>query len=170
MHRVIQDHLEEVLAGLPGAAPDHPAAKHLALCEECRSEIGTMRDQAIVLRHLRGGDVEPRPGFYARVMDRIESQGPVSVWGLFFESAFGQRIAFASLALVLLLGVALISTERMEDQIVAGSRDPVFILTSDPPPSQPPVADFAYSQPARLLSSSLDQDAVLVNLVTYREQ
>src|SRR5439155_13666164 len=63
-------------------------------------------------------EVEPRPGFYARVMERIEAQG-ASIWDLFFESAFGKRIAVASLALALLLGIFLVTQERSEQPMIA---------------------------------------------------
>src|SRR5947207_1835587 len=119
MHRIIRDHLEQVLAG-PGSAPEHPAGKHLAECEECRAEMAAMREQAAMLRQWRVanaeiGEFEPRPGFYARVLERIEAQTPSSVFTLFFDSLFARRIAMASLALALLLGVYVISSEQMSE-------------------------------------------------------
>src|SRR6478609_7614581 len=122
MHRIIRDHLEEVLAG-PGAAPKHPAGEHLAACAECREQVAAMREQAAVLRRIHAEselEHEPRPAFYARVMDRIEAQAPLSVWTLFFDSMFGRRIALASLALALLIGVYVISSEQMPDPEIAG--------------------------------------------------
>ena len=178
MHRIIRDHLEQVLAG-PGSAPEHPAGKHLAECEECRDVVAGMRAQAAMLRQWRppivegGVEMEPRPGFYARVLERIESQTPISVFTLFFDSAFGRRIAMASLALALLLGVYVISSEQMaEPQLANGDIVPQVTLVSDHVSDFPEVLDggvFSNSQP-RLVTSAPDQDAVLVNLVTYREQ
>jgi anti-sigma-K factor RskA len=111
MHREIRDQIEDVLAdGKPASAGDH-----LAKCGECRAEIQTMRNHAELMRELRapaGFDAEPRPGFYARVRERIEAEGAASIWNLFIESAFGRRIAMASLALAVLLGVYLVSSER----------------------------------------------------------
>ena len=128
-----------------------------------------MREQAAMLRQWRvtnAETVEPRPGFYARVLERIEAQTPSSVFTLFFDSLFGRRIAMASLAMALLLGVYVISSEQMADPQVAGRCRKR--------------AGFRYaarfsgrfrttSQP-RLVRGAPDQDAVLVNLVTYREQ
>ncbi len=173
MHRIIRDHLEEVLTGL-GSAPGHPAAKHLMDCEECRDTVAAMRQQAAILRQWRAGaDAEPRPGFYARVIDRIEAQGG-SAWTLFFDSLFARRIAMASLALAVLLGAYVISSERMsppEIALVGGSAQSTLVsgqvsdLTRDLP-----VGDLIdYGQP-RVVTGTPDQDAVLVNLVTYREQ
>ena len=186
MHRIIRDHLEQVLAG-PGSAPEHPAGKHLAECAECRDRVALMREQAAVLRQLRvagrEAEIEPRPGFYARVLERIEMQGPGSVWALFFDSLFGRRIAMASLALALLVGVYVVSSEQNSQPEMAGvAALPQAILVSDIvsdlPQDLPGVfSDSAFSggifpdkgQP-RLVTGAPDQDAVLVNLVTYREQ
>ena len=108
--------------------------------------------------------MEPRPGFYARVLDRIEAQGPGSVWALFFDSLFARRIAMASLALALLLGVYVISSEQMaEPQMAARVQDTCRrrVFSGDV---------FSDSAQPRLVTGAPDQDAVLVNLVTYREQ
>jgi hypothetical protein len=160
MHRLIQDHLEEVLT--EGLGPEHPAGKHLAECEECRSEVALMREHSEVLRQWQSAEVDPHPGFYARVMERIEAQGPVSIWNLFFDSAFGRRIAVASLALALLLGGYMVGTERMPDQKTVASNDTMLNV--------PDLNDSSADRPGTMLASGLDQDAVLVNLVTYREQ
>lgn len=179
MHRIIRDHLEQVLGERPPAS-DHPAGKHLAECGECREAVAAMREQAAMLRQWRvtnAETAEPRPGFYARVLERIEAQSPVSVFTLFFDSLFARRIAMASLALALLLGVYVISSEQMADPQTAASQvagqvggvDPLpqATLVSEIPQDFPVLSDD--SQP-RLVRGTPDQDAVLVNLVTYREQ
>jgi len=154
MHRLIQDHLEEVLAAsrMGSSNEGSEASAHLAACDECRREVEAMHEHADVLRKLRA-DVEPRAGFYARVMERIEAQGPISIWSVFSESPFGRRIAIAAMALALVLGLYLVTSEEMSDRTttfaVAGEDQPGLVLT----PSGPP-----------------DRDSVLVNLVTYREQ
>ena len=176
MHPIIRNHLEEVLAGM-ASAPEHPAGKHLTECEECRDQIEAMRAHAAILRQWKAPEADPRPGFYARVIERIESQTPSSVFTLFFDSLFGRRIAMASLALALLLGVYVISSEQMAEPQVAGESLPQMTLVSDQ------VADmyqdlpgafsdgvFASNSQPRLVTGAPNQDAVLVNLVTYREQ
>jgi predicted anti-sigma-YlaC factor YlaD len=171
MHRIIRDHLEQVL-GERSPAPDHPAGKHLAECGECRDTVAAMREQAAMLRQWRAPELEPRPGFYARVLDRIEAQTPASVFTLFFDSLFGRRIAMAALALALLLGVYVISSEQMaEPQMAAVDGLPQATLVSDHVSDMPqdfPV--FSDDRQPRLITGTPDQDAVLVNLVTYREQ
>jgi predicted anti-sigma-YlaC factor YlaD len=180
MHRIIRDHLEQVLAG-SGSAPEHPAGQHLAVCEECREAVAVMREQAAMLRQWRAADVEaiePRAGFYARVLERIESQTPISVFTLFFDSLFARRIAMASFALALLLGVYVVSSEQTAEQqeSVATQATLVSNQVSDQ------LSDQVYEMPqnfsgafstnseSRLVTGTPNQDAVLVNLVTYREQ
>jgi anti-sigma factor RsiW len=159
MHRVIQDHLEEVLSESPGDQNSpgvaHLAA-HLAECEECREEVADMRLQASMLRALRAPkalEESPRPGFYARVMERVEAH-PASIWQLFFDSVLARRIAIASMALVVLFSVYLVSSERY-----AAQPRTVIVFSDD-------------DQSGMTLSKSgmPDRDSVLVNLVTYREQ
>ncbi len=120
MHRETGDHIEDVLAGTPPQA----AREHLHSCGECRDAVSAMQEHAALLRQLKPPadfDAETRPGFYARVMERIEAQGPISIWNLFMESAFGRRIAVASFALALLLGVYLVSSEQTaEEPLIAG--------------------------------------------------
>jgi|SRR5581483_1158614 len=158
MHRVIRDRLEEVLSQAPGT---DLAKQHLEECEECRVEVEQMRAQAGLMRTLRAADeVEPRAGFYARVMERIEAEGPISIWNVFSESPFGKRIAVASMALALLIGVYLFNAEQPEPAVA--SHQVEFV------PGQLPGED----QPGLVLTGTgaPDRDAVLVNLVTYREQ
>ena len=69
---------------------------------------------------MQRSEIEPRPGFYARVLERIEAQTPASVFTLFFDSLFGRRLAMVSLALALFLGVYVISSEQMTEPEVAG--------------------------------------------------
>jgi hypothetical protein len=148
MHRSIQDHLEEVLAGSrDGGSSEHQ--EHLRNCPECGGEVEAMREQALLLRELRA-EAEPRPGFYARVRERIETEGAASIWSGFIESAFGRRIAMASMVLALLFGVYVVTAEQKEHSGVTVSAD-------DP--------GLVWNQPG-----APDRDAVLVNLVTYREQ
>jgi predicted anti-sigma-YlaC factor YlaD len=153
MHRLIQDHLEEVLAE---PNPTGPAAAHLAQCQPCRDEVSALRRQASLLRTLRVPEAAPevRPGFYARVMERIEAQRPISIWELFFDSAFGRRVAIGSMALAVLFSVYLVSSERYAEQ-------PIRVSVSA-----------ASGEDDQMISAAglPDKDTVLVNLVTYREQ
>jgi hypothetical protein len=120
--------------------------------------------QARIIRTLRPKhSAEPMPGFYARVMDRIERQVPVSIWSVFLDP-FGRRLAVASAALAVLMGIYLVSSDpvrRPAPMPIASDSISVVDRTTDE------------DLPARVLAGSADQtqvrDAVLVNLATYRE-
>jgi predicted anti-sigma-YlaC factor YlaD len=154
MHRSIRDHLEEVLAGSRddgsrGLARGSEVAEHLKNCEECGGQVEAMREQALLLRHLRS-EAEPRPGFYARVMERIEAEGPASIWNVFIESTFSRRVAMASMALALLFGVYVVTAEQNEHATITVDGN---------------ASNQVWNQPG-----TPDRDAILVNLVTYQEQ
>ncbi|MEQ1885167.1 MAG: hypothetical protein ABL967_08905 [Bryobacteraceae bacterium] len=120
MHREIQDQIEKILSD-SGKTPRF-VAEHLHDCTECREEIALMREHADLLHTIRppaGQTYEPRPGFYARVMERIEAEGPISIWNIFIESAFGRRIAYASATLALVLGIYLVTSEMNEQPVIA---------------------------------------------------
>ena len=73
MHRSIRDRLEHLLAPRGNAIRDTETSAHLASCVECSSEFSSMQAQAELFVSLRAPEeVEPAPGFYARVVQRIE--------------------------------------------------------------------------------------------------
>jgi anti-sigma factor RsiW len=156
MHRRVRDQIESVLSG---SKLDGSCERHLEDCEECKEEVGAMREHAALLRALSAPPgFEPRPGFYARVRERIEAQTPASIWNLFFESAFARRVAIASVAFTLLIGIYLVSAERVAEQSIVVTSQPDWVLSG----SVPGVDQVEAGIP--------DRDAVLVNLVTYQEQ
>jgi hypothetical protein len=157
MHQVTQDHLEEVLAstGLPAT---HAASVHLRDCVECREIVQAMRVQNELLREWSIPadslvEVEPRAGFYARVLDQIAVQRPLSIWALFTDSMLGRRLAIASVAAALALGLFVISSERNFEEVqVAEQLDPLY-----------PTAGF----PTDLMAVNNTSGAVFMNLVSY---
>lgn len=159
MHRIVQNELEEVLAGdLPAG---HPAEAHMRDCAECRSEISAMRFQNQVLRASFGApELDPQPGFYARVLERIEAQRPISIWALFADSLFGRYLVTASLALaVLTVGTAMTMDAPLEPTFAHSAvvdMDPLY-----------PSAGFSH---AVLASSAPDNGAVFMSLVSYQER
>jgi hypothetical protein len=155
MHQPIRDNLEDYLKG---SAPKVPQGfhAHLVACEECASELRLLEAQANMLRSLRSdSDVGPSPGFYARVMQRVEEQAPVSIWSIFLQPSFGRRLAIASATLVVLLGTYLITTEPGDQSIAVA---PAVVTTA---PEMGGVQDSSLQQQRR--------DAVLVDLASFHE-
>lgn len=155
MHEPVKGRLEEYLSG-DGPLPDVEA--HLKACEECRSELADIRVLSFAFRSLKA---EPKrelpPNFYAGVIERIAFQRP-SVWELFAESLFARRLAFASAALVLLLGMFLVSPAVDPQQSVVASSAPEAILAGQSEELPPPVE----VQPEQ-------RGVVLVNLASYNQ-
>jgi anti-sigma factor RsiW len=149
MHQPIKDGLEEYLRGAGKGPNPRDFEAHLEACQPCAQELRLLEAQALWLRLLQDSDAanaEPGPGFYARVMDRIEQESPRSIWSILLQPAFGRRLAFASGALALVLGTYLVSTEPGE----ANAPDQQGVVISQ-------------------LNPSTDRDAVLVNLASYHE-
>jgi len=152
MHQPIREQLEEYLSGMDEASR-REFEDLLSQDDSGRREVEVMRRQAALLQVLRAEEpVEPAPGFYARVLDRIESERPVSVWEAFLEPVFARRLAYASIALLLALGSLTVSAVR-QPELAATS--PEVIL------GEPPVS------PALGRDQQRDRTVVLVNLATY---
>jgi len=155
MHQPIRDGLEDYLAGR-----EHPHfSAHLAACSDCRENVNRIIRQNELLRLLRveGADLAPSPGFYARVIDRIDAQKRQSFWFLFLEPLFFRRLLYASLALLLLLGVSLFNAGPPPDDLVADSGAPeeIFAIQETQAP------------PVQLTDQEQDRNAVLVQLTSY---
>lgn len=153
MHQPIEDGLEDFLSGKVESPRYQGLERHLAVCPECRDEVGGMMEQVQMLRTLRAPEaMDPNPGFYARVMERIEAQTANSFWSIFLEPAFGRRLMYASLALFVVLTSAVFQTNS-ESFNVEGN--PMTIMA-------------AYDLPqASGEDPSHDREVVLVNLATY---
>jgi anti-sigma factor RsiW len=152
MHESVRASLEDYLRGREKALG---VEEHLRACESCRNEVEAMRAQSLLFRTLKA-PVEPEPGagFYARVMNRIETQTRPSVWNVFAESLFAKRLGYASAMFLLLLGSVLVSSSPDDTYAVTG---PEAILAGRELP-EPVTMD-----PGR------DRDVVLVNLATWSD-
>ena len=75
MHKEIKEHLEELLRGAEDREELATCREHNASCESCAKEIAEMEAQARMLQLLRSPEeLEPDPGFYARVMQKVEAR------------------------------------------------------------------------------------------------
>src|SRR5580658_2208742 len=156
MHQPIRDNLEEYLKGSTRKIPQEFHA-HLETCEDCADELRQFQGQAEMLRLLQpDGDLDPRAGFYARVMDRVEQEGRSSIWSALLQPNFGRRLAMASAVLVVLMGTYFVTSEWSEPMVA--SSDVIFTGA----PLATPAADQGLQQQKQ-------RDAVLVNLAAYHE-
>ncbi len=152
MHQPVKDGLEDYLSGKRTRTGELEA--HLGVCAECAAELGELQQQTRLIRSLNAGPVEPAPGFYARVLQRIEERVKPSIWSILLQPAVGRRIAMASAALTLVVGGYLVTSERSFHEraqaAIAAQRD-----------------SGAVTQDAG--DTPQDRDAVLVNLASFRD-
>jgi anti-sigma factor RsiW len=147
MHQLIRKNLEE---HLKHSVSEIPAEfhRHLGECPDCANELRGLEAQSQWLRSLRDArDAEPRAGFYARVMERIEAQQPFSIWSVFLDRKFGFRLAVASGMLAALLGGYLVTSE------LGGPETGTSVVTAS----------------ASSDAGQQQRDAVLVDLASYHQ-
>jgi predicted anti-sigma-YlaC factor YlaD len=156
MHQAIRDNLEEYLKSSGRKVPQE-FDRHLEMCEECASELRLYQGQAEMLRLLQpNGELDPRAGFYARVMEKIEQEDRGSIWSALLQPNFGRRLAMASAVLVMLLGTYFVASETSEPMVASSD----VIFTGASPATT--AADVGLQQQRQ-------RDAVLVNLAAYHE-
>jgi hypothetical protein len=154
MHQPVLNHLESYLQDVPS----RELQSHIAGCPDCREQVDLLREQSALLRTLSAPAVpELRAGFYGRVIARIESQAKPGFWSLLLEPAFGRRLVYGSLSLVILMSVYLVAIEPATNTVASSS--PEMILSQ-------PVLD--KRQPIGV-NPQRDRDTVLVNLATFSE-
>jgi hypothetical protein len=111
-----------------------------------------MKAQSEMLRSLRAPEgIGPAPGFYARVMQRIEDRAKESIWAAFVYSSFSRRLVYASLSLALILGTYVITQESRDGHL---QNDAAL------------VQDVHYDAPV-VGSPAEQRDAVLENFVAH---
>ena len=153
MHELIRDRLEGILEG----ERDGAVNAHLEACRECRETVSGMTGQAHMLSLLRAPEqVEPVAGFYGRVIERIEAQVRPSIWDILLEPAFGRRLVYASLTMVLLMGTYLAVAGHAPRQVASS---PEIIMAA-------PASESAQSLGA---NPERDREAVLVTLTAFGE-
>ncbi len=115
-----------------------------------------MRDLGFMFGSFRAEEaVEPRPGFYLRVMEEVGSRRTPSFASLFsLDFGFARRVVFASLLTLAVLGSYLVSRESRYN---AGPT-PETVMAQDE--SAAAVAD----------NDSAEQARMLVTLATYHER
>ncbi len=165
MDRHIQDNLERYLHGLDRMQADGRREEFeqqlTGADEETRQLVKLMAAQARMMRSLRADvdedELMPEPGFYARVLQRIDVQRPISIWNLFVEPQFFHRLAFATFTLLFLLGVTFFSSNLLPEAPMQAHSEPEVILAQPEP------------TPVTSVNQSEGRDAMLQQLTVYSE-
>jgi anti-sigma factor RsiW len=153
MHEPVIGRLEEYLGG---GGPFADVEEHLKNCPNCRMEVEAMQMHSALFQSLRSAEMDPAAGFYARVMNRVDTQVRPSVWSLFGESLFAKRLAYASAMFLLVLGSVLVTSPGPEEPLAVAAPERILAGESDP-------------VPVTMENTQQDRDVVLVNLATYRQ-
>jgi len=153
MHEPVKGRIEDYLQG---RTPPPEVDEHLRQCGSCRSELAAMKRQAEILRSLKSQrEVEPSAGFYARVLQRIESQPLPSIWSLFGESIFAKRLAYAAMTFLVLLGTYFVSSTEPQQPLASSAPEAIMAVDD--------------ASPSMGMDQQKDREAILVNLATYQE-
>jgi anti-sigma factor RsiW len=135
MHAVVMESLEEFLAGTLEPLERRSVEAHLGNCAACREELQGMEDLSLLFGSLRPNEeVEASPGFYARVMTQVAERRSAPSWSNFFalDPAWGPRLVFSCLLVLVAMGTYLVSNERgyasgpMPDAVMAEQTQPLF--------------------------------------------
>lgn len=129
MHAVVIESFEEYLSGCLEPAACRSVEDHLRDCARCRAEVDAMAGASRLFGALRGEACDPAPGFYARVVERIEtSSAAPSVASFFaFDPVFLWRMALSCMLLLVATGSFLVSREVA----YRGGFSPEAILSQD---------------------------------------
>jgi predicted anti-sigma-YlaC factor YlaD len=154
MHEPVKSRLEEYLRG---GARFADVDEHLKNCEGCRNEVNAMRAQSELFRAVKAPvNMEPGAGFYARVMNRIETEAKPSPWSLFGESLFAKRLVYASATFLVLLGTFLVSSTETDNPMAGSAAEMILAGQQD-------------LEPVTMEDPQKDREVVLVNLATFEQ-
>ncbi len=132
MRERMRNNLENYLTGSLPAQEHEIFEAMLASNSEEREQLEWMLTQSKLMREtLRtppevAAELAPAPGFYARVMARVEAEAQPSFWSIFLEP-FGRRVAYASVALLLVMGLLMLSTPTEAEPELAEAPGQVLI-------------------------------------------
>lgn len=170
----LEDGLERMLE--TGKLPDEntPVGAYLKANPSVRRQVEEMMELSRQIREtfaVKANQEEelcPEPGFYARVLARIEAQSASpSIWNFFLEP-LGRRLVHASLAFALLLFAALLAAPDADNAGLLAAQPDTTILQVAPLQGAFLASDapgFSWVEH----SPDYDRGAALVELVTYEQ-
>lgn len=107
MDSFLRDILEDYLSGNLSRPQKARLEAHLAEHPEAAEQLEDLRWTSRLVGELRAPEdapVGPEPGFYARVMQRLDEQHEEPFWAFLLQPVFMRRLAFGSLMWLALVG------------------------------------------------------------------
>lgn len=151
MKDATKQRVEEILSGSDAGAP---AIEDLLRADPAgRLEIEAFASQSRMIRETLTPPegLAPAPGFYARVMARVEAEQATSSFWDVFLSPFGYRLAYASLALIAILTLAIVTQPNHPPAEMAIEAQPSAQILTDPDPMVHLVGDSSEDDRGRVL-------------------
>jgi anti-sigma factor RsiW len=111
MDSFLRDILEDYLSGTLSRARKAQLESHLARHPAATEELEAFRRTSALLTELRAPEdlPGPEPGFYARILQRIDQHQEEPFWAFFLQPLFVRRLAFGSLMWLALVGAYVVS-------------------------------------------------------------
>lgn len=106
MDDFLRENLEDYLSGTLSDSKRAAVDAHLAAHPEAAEEWSFYLDSASLFQMLRvdSEEAEPAPGFYARVMERVQQERGIPFWNVFLQPSFVRQLVFACLMWFAVLG------------------------------------------------------------------
>jgi anti-sigma factor RsiW len=107
MDDFLKENLEDYLSGTLNERDQAAVNAYLAAHPEAAEEWSLYLESASLLEVLRvdPAEAELDPGFYARVMQRVDGERTIPFWNVFLQPAFVRQLVFAGLMWFAMLGV-----------------------------------------------------------------
>lgn len=107
MDSFLQEHLEDYLDGRLGGQQLAEFERRLAGNSEAMAQLALFEETAELFASIRvdaNEEIEPAPGFYYRVKERIEAERGESFWSFLLQPVMVRRLAFGAMMWMVLLG------------------------------------------------------------------
>jgi anti-sigma factor RsiW len=134
MDSFLQEHLEDYLDGRLNEQDLAEFERRLTDDSEAVARLTLFQETAELFSAIRvdpNEDVEPAPGFYYRVRERIDAERGESFWSFLLQPMMVRRFAFAAMMWMALLG----SVAAFHDDTTSQSVELAdSILKQQPPP------------------------------------
>lgn len=135
MDSFLQEHLEDYLDGRLNEQDLVEFERRLARDAEAVAQLALLQETSALFDAFRvdpSEAVEPAPGFYYRVKERIDAQRGESFWSFLLEPVMVRRFAFAAMMWMVLLG----SVAVFHDDTTAQSVELADSILKQQPPQQ----------------------------------
>lgn len=135
MDSFLQEHLEDYLDGRLNEQNLKEFERRLVEDAEALAELALFQETSALFSSIRvdpAEELEPAPGFYYRVRERIEAERSESFWSFLLQPMMVRRFAFAAVMWMAVLG----SVAALHDDTTSQSVELADSILKQQPPQQ----------------------------------